>query len=87
MAVAARREGDRDPPSRAFRLLSRDMDVGQTPENRRTNMRQGHLFHSGLPEIASSLRLTQTMHTGNLLVSAFGAGLIWWIATGRRNIG
>jgi GntR family transcriptional regulator of vanillate catabolism len=59
-----------------FRGLFCDIRGPETPELRRTYMRQDYLFHSGLLEIAGSAPLTQTMRSVNILVSAFGAGLI-----------
>lgn len=59
-----------------FRSLFRDIDTVETPESRRAYMRQDYLFHSGLLEIAGSPPLTQTIRSVNVMVSAFGAGLI-----------
>jgi len=47
-----------------------------TPDNRRAYLRQDYFFHSGILEIAGSPPLTQTAHSVNILVLAFGAGLI-----------
>jgi GntR family transcriptional regulator of vanillate catabolism len=59
-----------------FRALFRDIHGPETAELRRTYMRQDYLFHSGLLEIAESTPLSQTMRSVNILVSAFGAGLL-----------
>jgi DNA-binding GntR family transcriptional regulator len=61
---------------RSFCDLFRDIRGPETPELRRTYMRQDYLFHSGLLEMAQSAPLVQTMHSVNILVSAFGAGLL-----------
>ena len=59
-----------------FRGLFRGISGPETPELRRTYMRQDYLFHSGLLEIAESAPLTRTMRSVNILVLAFGAGLL-----------
>jgi len=60
-----------------FRSLFRDVDVEvDTPESRRAYMMQDYLFHTGLLEIAGSPPLTQTIGLVNLMVTAFGGGLI-----------
>jgi len=62
----------------AFRSLFRDIaiDAPETPESRRTYMVKDYAFHTGLVEIAGSLPLTHTMHSVNVMVAAFGGGLI-----------
>ena len=60
-----------------FRSLFRDVDMEvDTPESRRAYMMQDYLFHTGLLEIAGSPPLTQTIGLVNLMVTAFGGGLI-----------
>jgi DNA-binding GntR family transcriptional regulator len=59
-----------------FRSLFDDIETTENPESRRAYMRQDYLFHTGLLEIAGSPPLTQTMRSVNVMVSAFGAGLI-----------
>ena len=54
------------------------------PAPRRRNWKRDYLFHSGILEIAASPPLTQTAHSVNILVLAFGAGLIKSIADGLR---
>jgi DNA-binding GntR family transcriptional regulator len=60
----------------AFRALFHDIGGPETPELRRRYMRQDYLFHSGLLALAGSAPLTQTMRSVNIMVSAFGAGLL-----------
>lgn len=60
----------------ALRDLFRNISGPETPELRRAYMRQDYLFHSGLLELAGSAPLVQTMRSVNILVSAFGAGLL-----------
>jgi len=64
------------PEVEYFRGLFREIGTAETPEVRRTYMRKDYLFHSGLLEIAESVPLTQTIRSVNILVSAFGAGLL-----------
>ncbi len=65
-----------------LRALFADIDTADTPANRRAYLRQDYLFHSGILEIAASTPLTQTTHSVNILVLAFGAGLIKSICDG-----
>jgi DNA-binding GntR family transcriptional regulator len=65
-----------------LRALFADIDTADTPANRRAYLRQDYLFHSGILEIAASTPLTQTTHSVNILVLAFGAGLIKSIRDG-----
>lgn len=76
--LAARRAAAAITPDRvsSFRDLFRGIDGAETPELRRIYMRQDYLFHSGLLELAQSAPLLQTMRSVNILVSAFGAGLL-----------
>jgi len=53
-----------------------------TPANRRAYMSRDYLFHSGILDIAGSPPLTETTHSVNILVLAFGAGLIKSIQDG-----
>lgn len=82
--LAARRAATLVTPRQVERLrdLFSDIDIHGTPENRRAYMRQDYLFHSGILEIAASPPLTQTTHSVNILVLAFGAGLIKSIQDG-----
>jgi len=76
--LAARRAAAVITPQQvdAFRALFQDIGGPETPELRRFYMRQDYLFHSGLLELAGSAPLTQTMRSLNIMVSAFGAGLL-----------
>jgi GntR family transcriptional regulator of vanillate catabolism len=65
-----------------LRALFADIDTADTPANRRAYLRQDYLFHSGILEIAASTPLTQTTQSVNILVLAFGAGLIKSIRDG-----
>ena len=65
-----------------LRALFADIDTADTPANRRAYLRQDYLFHSGILEIAASMPLTQTTNSVNILVLAFGAGLIKSIRDG-----
>jgi DNA-binding GntR family transcriptional regulator len=82
--LAARRAATLMEPSQleALRELFRDIDATATPENRRAYLRQDYLFHSGILEIAASPPLSQTTNSVNILVLAFGAGLIESIRDG-----
>jgi GntR family transcriptional regulator, vanillate catabolism transcriptional regulator len=82
--LAARRAATLIEPSQveALRELFRDIDPTDTPENRRAYLRQDYLFHSGILEIAASLPLSQATNSVNILVLAFGAGLIKSISKG-----
>ena len=59
-----------------LRALFAAIDTADTPANRRAYLRQDYLFHSGILAIAASTPLTQTTQSVNILVLAFGAGLI-----------
>lgn len=62
---------------KAFGKLFSDLDLEDTPANRRNYMRRDYMFHTGLLEIASSPPLTHTLTSLNILVSAFsGSGVI-----------
>jgi DNA-binding GntR family transcriptional regulator len=76
--LSARRAAEVIQPDQVayFRGLFDRIDTNETPETRRAYMRQDYLFHSGLLEIAGSPPLAQTMRSVNVMVSAFGAGLI-----------
>jgi DNA-binding GntR family transcriptional regulator len=65
-----------------LRALFRDIDATETPENRRAYLRQDYLFHSSIVEFAASQPLSQTTNSVNILVLAFGAGLIKAIRDG-----
>jgi GntR family transcriptional regulator, vanillate catabolism transcriptional regulator len=82
--LAARRAATLIKPSQveALHELFRDIDPTDTPENRRAYLRQDYLFHSGILEIAASPPLSQTTNSVNILVLAFGAGLIKSIRDG-----
>lgn len=67
-----------------LRALFAGLDTADTPANRRAYLRQDYLFHSAILEIAASPPLTQTAHSVNILVLAFGAGLIKSIGDGLR---
>jgi len=58
------------------------IDTADTPANRRAYLSQDYLFHAGILDIAGSPPLTETTHSVNILVLAFGAGLIKAIADG-----
>lgn len=82
--LAARRAAALITPQQVERLraLFADIDTADTPANRRAYLRQDYLFHSGILEIAASTPLTQTTQSVNILVVAFGAGLIKSIRDG-----
>ena len=82
--LAARRAATLITPQQVQRLraLFTGVDTTDTPANRRAYLRQDYLFHSGILEIAASPPLTQTAHSVNILVLAFGAGLIKSIGDG-----
>jgi DNA-binding GntR family transcriptional regulator len=82
--LAARRAATLIEPAQvdALRALFRDIDPTDTPANRRAYLRQDYLFHSGILDIAASAPLSQTTHSVNILVVAFGAGLIKSIRDG-----
>jgi DNA-binding GntR family transcriptional regulator len=82
--LAARRAATLIGPHQVedLRRLFDGIDPTDTPENRRTYLRQDYLFHSGILEIAASAPLTQTTHSVNILILAFGAGLIKSIQDG-----
>jgi GntR family transcriptional regulator, vanillate catabolism transcriptional regulator len=65
-----------------LRALFMGIDTADTPANRRAYMGQDYLFHSGILEIAGSAPLTETTYSVNILVLAFGAGLIKSIEDG-----
>ena len=70
------------PQVEALRELFHDIDPTDTPANRRAYLRQDYLFHSAILEIAASAPLSQTTNSVNILVLAFGAGLIKSIQDG-----
>jgi GntR family transcriptional regulator, vanillate catabolism transcriptional regulator len=78
--LSARRAASVIEPAQvdALRALFRDIaiDAPETPERRRAYMVQDYAFHTGLVEIAGSLPLTQTIRSVNVMVAAFGGGLI-----------
>lgn len=82
--LAARRAAALITPRQLQRL--RDLFVGidttDTPANRRAYLSRDYLFHAGILEIAGSPPLTETTHSVNILVLAFGAGLIKSIQDG-----
>jgi DNA-binding GntR family transcriptional regulator len=82
--LAARRAAMLIAPRQVEQLrdLFADIDANDTPENRRAYLRQDFLFHSGILEIAASAPLTETTNSVNILVLAFGAGLIKSIRDG-----
>ncbi|HET6236864.1 MAG TPA: GntR family transcriptional regulator [Acetobacteraceae bacterium] len=82
--LAARRAAALITPQRVeqLRRLFADIDPADTPANRRAYLSQDYLFHSGILEIAGSQPLTETTHSVNILVLAFGAGLIKSIQDG-----
>jgi GntR family transcriptional regulator of vanillate catabolism len=59
-----------------FRSLFAGIDPVESPVSRRAYMRQDYLFHSGLLEIGGSPPLTKTINSVQMMVSAFGAGLL-----------
>ncbi len=65
-----------------LRALFDGIDPADTPANRRAYLSQDYLFHSGILEIAGSPPLTETTHSVNIVVLAFGAGLIKSIQDG-----
>jgi GntR family transcriptional regulator, vanillate catabolism transcriptional regulator len=82
--LAARRAATLITPQQVERLraLFDDIDTVDTPANRRAYLSQDYLFHSGILEIAGSPPLTETTYSVNILVLAFGAGLIKSIEDG-----
>jgi GntR family transcriptional regulator, rspAB operon transcriptional repressor len=82
--LAARRAATLIEPRQVEQLrdLFSGIDIADTPENRRIYLGQDFLFHSGILEIAASAPLMQTTHSVNILVLAFGAGLIKSIQDG-----
>jgi len=82
--LAARRAAALITPQQVEQLrgLFADIDPADTPANRRAYLSQDYLFHSGILEIAGSQPLTETTHSVNILVLAFGAGLIKSIQDG-----
>jgi GntR family transcriptional regulator of vanillate catabolism len=82
--LAARRAATLIEPHQVERLreLFASVDTADTPENRRAYMGQDYLFHSRILEIAASLPLIEATHSVNILVLAFGAGLIKSIQDG-----
>jgi DNA-binding GntR family transcriptional regulator len=65
-----------------LRRLFAGIDVSDTPANRRAYLRQDYLFHSAILEIAASPPLSETTSSVNILMLAFGAGLIKSIQDG-----
>lgn len=61
-----------------FRSLFRAFEgkPDETPETRRAYLRQDYLFHSGILDLAGSQPLSETSRSVNIMVSAFGAGLL-----------
>jgi GntR family transcriptional regulator, vanillate catabolism transcriptional regulator len=59
-----------------FRSLFDDIDLVASPASRRAYMRQDYLFHSGLLEIGGSPPLSKAISSVNIMISAFGAGLL-----------
>lgn len=82
--LAARRAATRITSRQVKQLgaLFGGIETADTPANRRAYLRQDYLFHSGILDIAASPPLTQTAHSVNILVLAFGAGLIKSIGDG-----
>jgi GntR family transcriptional regulator of vanillate catabolism len=82
--LAARRAAALITPQQVeqLRALFAGIDPTDTPANRRAYLSQDYLFHSGILEIAGSQPLTETTHSVNILVLAFGAGLIKSIQEG-----
>jgi DNA-binding GntR family transcriptional regulator len=82
--LAARRAATVIEPHQVeqLRALFAGICTADTPENRRAYMHQDYLFHAGILDIAASPPLAQTMHSVNILVLAFGAGLIKSIQDG-----
>lgn len=82
--LAARRAATVIEPHQVkqLRALFAGIDIADTPENRRAYMHQDYLFHAGILDIAASPPLAQTIHSVNILVLAFGAGLIKSIQDG-----
>jgi DNA-binding GntR family transcriptional regulator len=77
--LSARRAATVITPSQLefFRNLLGDVDLEDTPANRRKYMRHDYMFHSGVLDIAGSTPLTQTLGSLNIMVSAFsGSGII-----------
>jgi GntR family transcriptional regulator, vanillate catabolism transcriptional regulator len=82
--LAARRAAVLITPHQLQRLrdLFAGIDTTDTPANRRAYLSRDYLFHAGILEIAGSPPLTETTHSVNILVLAFGAGLIKSIQDG-----
>jgi DNA-binding GntR family transcriptional regulator len=82
--LAARRAAALITPHQLRRLrdLFAGIDTTDTPANRRAYLSRDYLFHAGILEIAGSPPLTETTHSVNILVLAFGAGLIKSIQDG-----
>ena len=82
--LAARRAAALITPKQLgdLRALFAGIDVTDTPANRRSYLTQDYLFHAGILEIAGSPPLTETTQSVNILVLAFGAGLIKSIEDG-----
>jgi DNA-binding GntR family transcriptional regulator len=82
--LAARRAATRIGRHQVEQLrgLFAGIDTADTPANRRAYMHQDYLFHAGILDIAASPPLAHTIHSVNILVLAFGAGLIKSIQDG-----
>ena len=82
--LAARRAATLITPQQVEWLaaLFAGIETTDTPAHRRAYLCQDYLFHSGILEIAESPPLSETTHSVNILVLAFGAGLIKSIEDG-----
>ena len=76
--LAARRAAQRIKPSevRELRALFAGIDTAETPQNRRRYLLQDWEFHTRLLRMADSKPLTQTVQSVNIMVLAFGGGVI-----------
>jgi GntR family transcriptional regulator, vanillate catabolism transcriptional regulator len=82
--LAARRAAQRIKPSevRQLRALFAGIDAAETPQNRRRYLLQDWEFHMRLLNMADSEPLTQTVQSVNIMVLAFGGGVIRPIVDG-----
>jgi GntR family transcriptional regulator, vanillate catabolism transcriptional regulator len=82
--LAARRAAQRIRPSevRQLRALFAGIETAETPQNRRRYLLQDWDFHMRLLNMADSEPLTQTVQSVNIMVLAFGGGLIRPIVDG-----
>jgi DNA-binding GntR family transcriptional regulator len=76
--LAARRAAQRIKLSevRELRALFIGLDTAETPQNRRRYLLRDWEFHTRLLKMADSNPLTQTVQSVNIMVLAFGGGVI-----------